>query len=47
MTTDPSHGVLQVIDNDPGISVALQSAVFERFARGDSSRSRKDEQHQA
>ncbi|AKN15831.1 sensor histidine kinase [Mycobacterium haemophilum DSM 44634] len=41
LTTDPSHSVLQVIDNGPGIPVTLQSEVFERFARGDSSRSRK------
>jgi two-component system OmpR family sensor kinase len=41
LSTEPSHTVLQVIDNGPGIPVALQSEVFERFARGDSSRSRK------
>lgn len=41
LTTEPSHSVLQVIDNGPGIPEALQSEVFERFARGDSSRSRK------
>lgn len=41
LTTEPSHSVLQVIDNGPGIPTALQSEVFERFARGDSSRSRK------
>ena len=39
--TEPDHTVLQVIDNGPGIPVALQSEVFERFARGDTSRSRK------
>ncbi len=39
--TEGSHTVLQVIDNGPGIPAALQSEVFERFARGDSSRSRK------
>ena len=33
--------MLQVIDNGPGIPPALQSEVFERFARGDTSRSRK------
>jgi len=41
LSTEPSHTVLQVIDNGSGIPAALQSEVFERFARGDSSRSRK------
>ncbi|OBG67007.1 MULTISPECIES: cell wall metabolism sensor histidine kinase WalK [unclassified Mycobacterium] len=41
LTTEPAHTVLQVIDNGPGIPAALQSEVFERFARGDTSRSRK------
>ena len=41
LSTEPTHTVLQVIDNGPGIPVALQSEVFERFARGDTSRSRK------
>jgi len=41
LTTEPAYTVLQVIDNGPGIPVGLQSEVFERFARGDSSRSRK------
>jgi two-component system, OmpR family, sensor kinase len=41
LSTEPAHSVLQVIDNGPGIPAALQSEVFERFARGDSSRSRK------
>jgi two-component system OmpR family sensor kinase len=41
LSTEPTHSVLQVIDNGPGIPNALQSEVFERFARGDTSRSRK------
>src|SRR6516164_9213514 len=41
LSTEPAHTVLRVIDNGPGIPVTLQSEVFERFARGDSSRSRK------
>lgn len=41
LSTEPLCSVLQVIDNGPGIPTALQSEVFERFARGDSSRSRK------
>lgn len=41
LSTEPTQTVLQVIDNGPGIPAGLQSEVFERFARGDSSRSRK------
>ncbi|CAM4363247.1 putative sensor histidine kinase TcrY [Mycobacterium basiliense] len=41
LSTEPAHTVLQVIDNGPGIPAELQSEVFERFARGDSSRSRR------
>jgi two-component system, OmpR family, sensor kinase len=41
LSTEPTYSVLQVIDNGPGIPEALQSEVFERFARGDTSRSRK------
>lgn len=41
LSSEPTQTVLQVIDNGPGIPAGLQSEVFERFARGDSSRSRK------
>jgi two-component system, OmpR family, sensor kinase len=41
LTTDTTHTVLSVIDNGPGIPEQLQSEMFERFARGDTSRSRK------
>ncbi|WP_068179976.1 HAMP domain-containing sensor histidine kinase [Mycobacterium sp. UM_CSW] len=41
LSTEPTQTVLSVIDNGPGIPAGLQSEVFERFARGDSSRSRK------
>ena len=37
-TTD--HAVINVCDTGPGIPQALQPKIFERFARGDSSRSR-------
>jgi two-component system, OmpR family, sensor kinase len=36
-----THAALSVCDNGPGIPEQLQSEVFERFARGDTSRSRK------
>jgi len=41
----PEHGrsrtaILSVVDDGPGITAELQPAVFERFARGDNSRSR-------
>jgi two-component system, OmpR family, sensor kinase len=41
LTTDTAHTLLSVIDNGTGIPDQLQSEVFERFARGDTSRSRK------
>lgn len=41
LTAEPEHAMLQVTDNGPGIPLPLQSEVFERFARGDASRSRK------
>jgi len=34
------HAVITVVDNGPGIPAALQPEIFERFARGDTSRSR-------
>ncbi|OBK98654.1 two-component sensor histidine kinase [Mycobacterium asiaticum] len=41
LSAEPTHTLLQVIDNGPGIPRDQQSEVFERFARGDTSRSRK------
>ncbi|MFF0457493.1 ATP-binding protein [Nocardia africana] len=38
---DGTGAVWRVADNGPGIPAALQPEVFERFARGDSSRSRR------
>jgi two-component system, OmpR family, sensor kinase len=41
LDSDGTHAALIVCDNGPGIPEQLQSEVFERFARGDTSRSRK------
>ncbi len=41
LTTNTTYSELSVIDNGPGIPQELQSEMFERFARGDTSRSRK------
>jgi two-component system OmpR family sensor kinase len=40
LSADRDATVIRVIDNGPGIPAAMQSEVFERFARGDTSRSR-------
>jgi len=41
LESDGTHAAVSVCDNGPGIPEQLQSEVFERFARGDTSRSRK------
>ena len=40
LSTNGTHATLTVTDNGPGIPPDLLPEVFERFARGDSSRSR-------
>jgi two-component system OmpR family sensor kinase len=40
LTVEGTDAMLTVTDNGPGIPAELQDEVFERFARGDSSRSR-------
>jgi two-component system OmpR family sensor kinase len=42
LAVDGEHAILTVTDDGPGIPVWLQPEVFERFARGDSSRSRRE-----
>ncbi|WP_308798770.1 sensor histidine kinase [Agromyces silvae] len=41
LTTDASSAVITVADDGPGIDPDLRDTLFERFARGDSSRSRR------
>ncbi len=40
LRADGAHAVVEVVDAGPGIPAEQQRTVFERFARGDSSRSR-------
>lgn len=40
LRAEGSEAVVDIVDAGPGIPVELQQSVFERFARGDSSRSR-------
>jgi two-component system OmpR family sensor kinase len=40
LRTDAGRSVVTVTDNGPGIPEALQPEIFNRFVRGDSSRSR-------
>lgn len=40
LAVDAGRAVITVTDNGPGIPIDLQPVLFERFARGDSSRSR-------
>jgi len=41
LRAEDGWAVLEVVDDGPGIPRELQAHVFERFARGDSSRSRQ------
>jgi two-component system OmpR family sensor kinase len=40
LSVEGDHAVITVADNGPGISAGLLPVLFERFARGDGSRSR-------
>ena len=42
LNSDGGTAILRVMDDGPGIPVTLQSEVFERFARADTSRSHVD-----
>jgi len=42
LDSDADTAVLRVVDDGPGIPAELQAEVFERFARGDTSRSHVD-----
>jgi len=42
LESDADMAVLRVVDDGPGIPLELQAEVFERFARGDTSRSHMD-----
>ena len=41
MRREASEAVIRVHDDGPGIDPALQAELFERFARGDTSRARQ------
>lgn len=40
LSTTDSHAVIEVVDSGPGIDAGLVPTIFERFVRGDGSRSR-------